>query len=136
DLIQAIQACFGENNNRYLVIMGERGQGKSHIMGVIHHAFKDPKMFMSWIEGWRSKLSYPVKINQPPSNFLALTVPLHEQGYEFLWDPIFQHHPEGKKLEGKWEAKKDTMPIPTKADLITAFEIQPVALILDEFQTW
>lgn len=136
DLIQAIEACFGANNNRYLVIMGERGQGKSHIMGVIHHAFKDPKMFMSWIDGWKSKLSYQIKINQPPSNFLALTVPLHEQGYEFLWDPIFQHHPEGKKLEGKWEAKKDTMPIPTKADLITALEIQPVALILDEFQTW
>ncbi len=136
DLIQALEACFGDNNNRYLVIMGERGQGKSHIMGVIHHAFKDPEIFMSWIDSWSGKLTNNIKITTPPSNFLALTVPLHEQGYEYLWSPIFENHSEGKKLEGKWEAKNETMPVPTKADLIEAFQIQPVALILDEFQTW
>ncbi|MEI8347399.1 MAG: hypothetical protein WCG27_08025 [Pseudomonadota bacterium] len=27
DLIQALEACFGTDNRRYLVIMGERGQG-------------------------------------------------------------------------------------------------------------
>ena len=136
DLIQSLEACFGSDNRRYLVIMGDRGQGKSHIMGVIHHAFKDPKTFMSWIEVWKGRLSFNFKINEPSSNFLAITVALHEQGYEFLWDPFFQHHPEGQKLEGKWEAKKDTMPIPAKQDLIEAFKIKPVAFILDEFQTW
>ena len=56
DLLQALEACFGPDNNKYLVIMGERGQGKSHIMGVIHHAFKDPKTFSKWLESWKSKL--------------------------------------------------------------------------------
>jgi hypothetical protein len=136
DLIHALEACFGTENRRYLVIMGERGQGKSHIMGVIHHAFKDPKTFMGWLDTWKSRLSFDFKISEPSSNFLAITVALHEQGYEFLWDPLFLHHPEGKKLEGKWEAKKDTMPIPSKQDLIEALKLKPVALILDEFQTW
>lgn len=136
DLIQSLEACFGNDNRRYLVIMGERGQGKSHIMGVIHHAFKDPKVFMSWLDAWKGRLAFNFKINEPSSNFLAITVALHEQGYEYLWSPFFQHHPEGKKLEGKWEAKKDTMPIPTKQDLIDALKFKPVALILDEFQTW
>ncbi|MBC7429623.1 MAG: hypothetical protein H7336_13480 [Bacteriovorax sp.] len=136
DLIQALEACFGSDNRRYLVIMGERGQGKSHIMGVIHHAFKDPKTFMAWLDVWKDRLSFKFKINEPSSNFLALTVALHEQGYEFLWGPIFEHHPEGKKLEGKWEARRDTMPIPSKQDLIEAFKLKPTALILDEFQTW
>ncbi len=136
DLIQALESCFGQDNHRYLVIMGERGQGKSHIMGVIHHAFKDPKRFMSWINNWKGKLPHSITISEPQSNFLALTVPLHEQGYEFLWDPIFQHHPEGQKLAGKWEAKRETMPVPTKNDLIAALKVQPVALIFDEFQTW
>jgi hypothetical protein len=129
DLIQALEACFGSDNQRYLVIMGERGQGKSHIMGVIHHAFKDPKTFMGWLDAWKGRLSFNFKV-------AAITVALHEQGYEFLWDTIFQHHPEGKKLEGKWEARKETMPIPSKQDLIEAFKIKPTALILDEFQTW
>ncbi len=136
DLIQALEACFGLDNTRYLVIMGERGQGKSHIMGVIHHAFKDPKTFMAWLDAWKGRIPFSFKINEPSSNFLALTVALHEQGYEFLWDPIFQHHPEGQRLKGKWEAKRDTMPLPSKPDLIEALKIKPVVLILDEYQTW
>ncbi len=136
DLLQALEACFSQDSKRYLVIMGERGQGKSHIMGVIHHALKDPNAFMKWLELWKSKLSYHGNISVPPKNFLVITAPIHEQGYEFLWSPIFDHHPEGKKLEGKWEAKKDTMPVPSKQDLISAFEKQPTALIFDEFQTW
>ena len=69
DLIQSLEACFGDNNNRYLVIMGSRGQGKSHIMGVIHHAFKDPKGFMSWINNWKENLDYNIKVNEPSSTF-------------------------------------------------------------------
>ena len=136
DLLQALEACFSKDASRYLVIMGERGQGKSHIMGVIHHAFKDPNIFMSWLAQWKSKLSYDPKVSLPPSNFLVVTVALHEQGYEYLWSPIFKHHPEGLRLEGKWEARKETMPVPAKQDIIDALEKKPIALIFDEFQTW
>lgn len=136
DLLQALEACFGPENNRYLVIMGERGQGKSHIMGVIHHAFKDPKTFSKWLESWKPKLSYQPKIELPSTEFLVITVALHDQGFEFLWDPIFKHHPEGQRLQGKWEAKKDTVPVPSRDDLIEALKKKPVALIFDEFQTW
>jgi hypothetical protein len=136
DLLQALEACFSQDSKRYLVIMGERGQGKSHIMGVIHHAFKEPVAFMAWLDRWKSKLSYDAKISQPPKNFLVLTTALHEQGYEYLWSPIFKHHPEGARLEGKWEARRETMPVPAKQDIIEALEKKPVALIFDEFQTW
>jgi len=136
DLLQALEACFSNDSSRYLVIMGERGQGKSHIMGVIHHAFKDPKIFMSWLAQWKSKLSYGPKVVTPPSNFLVVTTALHEQGYEYLWSPIFKHHPEGARLEGKWEARRETMPVPGKQDIIEALEKKPIALIFDEFQTW
>lgn len=136
DLLQALEACFGPDNNRYLVIMGERGQGKSHIMGVIHHAFKEPKTFTNWLEQWKPKLAYQPKIQLPSSEFLVITVALHDQGFEFLWDPIFKMHPEGQRLQGKWEAKRETSPVPSKDDLVDAFKKKPVALIFDEFQTW
>ena len=136
DLLQALEACFDPDSNRYLVIMGERGQGKSHIMGVIHHAYKDPKTFSTWLDQWRPKLAYQPKIKTPSSEFLVITVALHDQGFEFLWDPIFKLHPEGQRLQGKWEAKRETIPVPSKDDLIEALKKKPVALILDEFQTW
>lgn len=136
DLLQALEACFGPDNSRYLVIMGERGQGKSHIMGVIHHAFKDPKTFINWIEQWKTKISYQPKIQAPTTEFLAITVALHDQSFEFLWDPIFKFHPEGQRMQGRWEGKRDTIAVPAKEDLIEAFNKKPVALILDEFQTW
>lgn len=136
DLLEALEACFGPEGRRYLVIMGERGQGKSHIMGVIHHAFKDPKALIGWLESWESKLSYKPKISVPNKSFKVITVALHEQNFEFLWDPIFKFHSEGQRLQGKWEAKKDTIPHPAKQDLIESFQKEPVALILDEYQTW
>lgn len=137
DVLRALEACFNPEENRYLVIMGERGQGKSHILGVIHHAYHSPERFLSWLDEWKSRLSYKPKVqitNQIP--FQVVTVALHEQQYEYLWSPIFKHHPEGERLLGKYEAKRETNPVPSKADLVEAFRKKPLVLILDEFQTW
>ena len=136
DLLEALEACFAPEGTRYVVIMGERGQGKSHIMGVLHHALHDPKTFSSWLDSWMPKLSYKPKVMAPDNKFKVITVALHEQNFEYLWDPIFKFHSEGQRLQGKWEAKKDSIPYPSKEDLLEAFKKQPVALILDEFQTW
>ncbi len=41
DVRKALRA-IATPEGRPVVIIGERGQGKSHILGILHHAFKNP----------------------------------------------------------------------------------------------
>jgi hypothetical protein len=41
DLIKALQA-IGPHQDRPVVLIGERGVGKSHLMAALHHAGTDP----------------------------------------------------------------------------------------------
>lgn len=62
---------------------------------------------------------------------------LHRQNYKFLWDLLFERHPKGEFIKGKWEAQGDKKTnVPSDKLLLELFEAQPTALILDEYQTW
>lgn len=62
---------------------------------------------------------------------------LHLHRYKFLWDILFERHPDGKYFECKWqglgEKKTD---VPSDLILVEMFQKQPAFVIFDEFQTW
>jgi len=47
DVLKAIEAV-GPGQGRPLVLIGERGQGKSHVMGVLYHAITDADATKRW----------------------------------------------------------------------------------------
>lgn len=55
DLLNAIEAV-GPDSRRPVVLIGERGQGKSHIMGVLYHAFQSPGDTLGWMKEWAGRL--------------------------------------------------------------------------------
>lgn len=137
DLLKAIEAV-GPGKTRPVVLIGERGQGKSHLMAALYHALTDAAQTRQWLNTWAERLNNP-RIGQLPlrSGVQVISESLHKQRVKYLWDLLFDRHPHGKYVRGKWEApgseKTDVPPEPLLLELLRQ---QPVALILDEFQTW
>ncbi len=138
DLLQILEATQ-PGKSRPVVLLGGRGQGKSHLMAAMWHGMKDPAEATTWLAGWASKLNRP-ELNQLKfrTDFFTIAESLHQQRYKFLWDLLFERHPKGAFIKGKWEgtdpAKKTD--IPSVDLLMEMFKAQPTALLLDEFQTW
>ena len=62
---------------------------------------------------------------------------LHLHNYKFLWDLLFERHPQGAYYRGAWEKHGESKTeVPSYALILEMLEKQPTALILDEFQTW
>ena len=137
DLLKGIEAV-GPNQGRPIVAIGERGLGKSHLMAALYHAVNDPVSTGAWLKSWATTLGDP-RIGQIAmrSGMLVIGESLHRQRYKFLWDLLFERHPHGTYIQGKWEgigaAKTD---VPSDKLIIELLEKQPTMLLLDEFQTW
>lgn len=137
DVLTAVES-IGPDQGRPVVLIGERGQGKSHIMATLVHALNDATATRSWLEDWASRLTMP-KVAEIPlrSGMHVISENLHRQNYKFLWDLLFERHPKGDYIQGKWEAQGDKKTnVPGDKLLREMFESQPTALILDEYQTW
>lgn len=137
DLLKAIEAV-GPNQGRPVVVIGERGLGKSHLMGALHHAVNDPASTAEWLNAWAAKLKEPqiAKIALR-TGMQVIGESLHRQRYKFLWDLLFERHPHGTYIKGKWEgmgaAKTD---VPSDKLIVELLQHTPTMLLLDEFQTW
>lgn len=137
DLLKALEAV-GPGQARPLVLIGERGQGKSHLMAALYHALTDTSTTESWLQTWADRLGSP-KIAQMPlrTGMHVVSESLHRQRYKFLWDILLDNHPHGEFIRGKWEGlgpkKTDVPPDRLVFELL---QKKPTALILDEFQTW
>ena len=137
DVLQAIEAV-GPDGGRPLVLIGERGQGKSHVMGVLYHALTASEATQGWLKEWGSRLDDD-RIGELPlrEGMQVITESLHRQSYKYLWDLLLDRHPHGDWARGKWEGlgdkKTDVFPYDILLELL---QKQPTALILDEFQTW
>lgn len=137
DLLKGIEAV-GPNQGRPVVIIGERGLGKSHLMAALYHAVNDPTSTGQWLNSWASTLGDP-KIAQIAlrSGMQVIGESLHRQRFKFLWDLLLDRHPHGTYIRGKWEgmgaAKTD---VPSDKLIIELLEQAPTMLLLDEFQTW
>lgn len=137
DMLKSLEAT-GPGHGRPLVILGERGLGKSHVMAALYHALTDETATRSWLKAWASNLGDP-KIGELPlrSGMEVITESLHRQRYKFLWDLLFEKHPHGAFIRGKWEGMGVGKPdVPSDELMLEMFKKQPTALLLDEFQTW
>ena len=137
DVVAALQA-IGPHQHRPVVLIGERGVGKSHLMAVLHHAGTDQAATQGWLDYWASTLNRPdlATINLRPS-MKVISEKLTGNSYKFLWDLLFDNHPKGQFIRGKWEAEgKRQTNVPSETLIEELLQDQPVMLLLDEFQTW
>ena len=139
DLIGMLRAA-GPGQSRPIALMGERGLGKSHLLGALYHALTDHDATKAWLTYWAGVLGddYAYLENLPLRTGLeVITASLHQQRYPFLWDVLFEQHPDGKVYRAIWEHNSATQTaVPSIDILLPMFEKHPTALILDEFQTW
>lgn len=135
DVQTALKAISAKNAGRPIVLMGDRGRGKSHIMAVMHHGIQSPDVVESWLQDWGGKLdSNELKTTEMLKGYVAISEPVHNHEYPLLWDLLFDRHPKGQYYRGQFESM--TQPFPPRTLLEKMFEDQPTCLILDEFQTW
>lgn len=137
DLLKGIEAV-GPNQGRPVVVIGERGLGKSHLMAALYHAVNDATSTSAWLKSWATTLGDPQidKIGLR-TGMTVIGESLHRQRYKFLWDLLFDRHPHGSYIKGKWEGmgvgKTD---IPSDELILELLQHTPTMLLLDEFQTW
>jgi len=137
DLLKGIEAV-GPDQGRPVVVIGERGLGKSHLLAALYHAVTDAASTGAWLNSWATILGAPQigKIGLR-SGMQVIGESLHRQRYKFLWDLLLERHPHGAYIKGKWEgmgaAKTD---IPSDQLILELLERGPTMLLLDEFQTW
>jgi hypothetical protein len=137
DLLKALEAV-GPSQNRPVVLIGERGQGKSHLLATLYHALTSPAVVQEWLRAWAARLGTPRVAEMPlRSGMHVVRESLHRQNYKGLWDVLLDNHPHGAFIRGKWEAqgarRTDVLP---QVLLVELLQAQPTALILDEYQTW
>ncbi len=137
DLLKGIEAV-GPDQGRPVVVIGERGLGKSHLLAALYHAVTDAASTGAWLNSWATILGAP-QIGEIGlrSGMQVIGESLHRQRYKFLWDLLLERHPHGAYIKGKWEgmgsAKTD---IPSDQLILELLERGPTMLLLDEFQTW
>jgi uncharacterized protein DUF499 len=137
DLLKTIEAVQ-PGKAKPVVIIGSRGQGKSHLMATISHMFKDPAAGKEWINEWGGRIANASLENiSLDTDMHVIAESLHLQKNKFLWDLLFENHPNGTYIQGKWEGQGDKKTdIPSYDLILELLQKQPVVLILDEFQTW
>ena len=95
DVLKAIEAV-GPDKGRPVVVIGERGLGKSHLMATIFHAVNDPVATRAWLDSWSKILNQPsMEKIELRHGLMVIGESLHRQRYKFLWDLLFEKHPHG-----------------------------------------
>jgi hypothetical protein len=137
DLLRVFEATQPDKS-RPVVLLGARGQGKSHLLAALWHTMKDSAEATRWLNYWAASLNRPeIKTLKFRGDFHVIAESLFRQRFKFLWDLLFERHPKGEFVKGKWEgmgAAKTN--VPSIDLLLEMFKAQPTALLLDEFQTW
>ncbi|MRF92863.1 hypothetical protein GIJ66_25125, partial [Klebsiella quasipneumoniae] len=112
-----------------LVIIGARGQGKSHLMAALSHMHQDKDATVNWLNDWSTRLKNPDIANlKLQYGMHVITESLHLQRYKHVWDVLFDQHPHGNIIKAKWEVHGTEVP---GYDLILEMaENKPFILIL------
>jgi hypothetical protein len=135
DVQTALKALSTKTRRRPIVLLGDRGRGKSHIMAVMHHAVQSPEIVETWMRDWGTRLGCEeLKSASLVKGYIAISEPVHNHEYPLLWNLLFDRHPRGDFYRGQFAAKKQ--PFPPRTLLEKMFEEKPTCLILDEFQKW
>ena len=135
DVQRALDAISAARSGKPIVLLGQRGSGKSHIMALLHHGFNSPDSVESWAHQWSSRTeSSKLAELSLQRGFTPISETLSNQEYPCLWDVIFDRHPKGGYYRGKFDSSGTS--IPSKSLLQDMFQEQRTALIFDEMQTW
>ena len=136
DLLKTIEAT-GPGQSRPVVLLGARGQGKSHLMAALYHLCHDPGAGSEWLSQWASHLKNShLATLKLRNDCFVIAESLHLQRYKYLWDILFKLHPRGQWYEAKWLGMGDKKTdVPSYDLMMEMFTDQPTVLILDEFQT-
>ena len=134
DLIKCIEG-IAPGQGKPIVLMGGRGQGKSHIIAAGHHVLASPDAAKSWLDEWAQHLGN-AHFSQIPlrTGFRVITEQLHNQRYATLWDMLFDRTPKGAYFRGKFEQAGTS--VPSRELILELLAEEPLALLLDEYQTW
>ncbi len=137
DLLKTIEATQ-QGQSRPVVLLGSRGQGKSHLMAALYHLCQSPEAGASWLSEWSDHLKNPqIASLKLRNDCFVIAESLHLQRYKYLWDILFALHPRGQWYEAKWSGMGDKKTdVPSYDLMMEMFTDQPTVLILDEFQTW
>jgi len=137
DLLKTIEATQ-QGESRPVVLLGSRGQGKSHLMAALYHLCQDVDAGKAWLKEWADHLKNPQIANlKLRDDCHVIAESMHLQRHKFLWDILFQLHPRGQWYEAKWSGMGDKKTdVPSYDLMMEMFSEQPTVLILDEFQTW
>jgi hypothetical protein len=137
DVLKLLEAS-GPSQGRPIVLKGERGQGKSHLMAVLYHALTSQPDASNWLKNWSSILANErIAGLQLRDGMHVISESMHQQHYKYLWDVLFDNHPNGDYCRGKWEALGDKKTdVPSDTIIMEMLEHTPTVLVLDEFQTW
>ena len=137
DALAALEAaCSGRG--RPLVLIGERGQGKSHLLGLLYHGLTDPAAARRWLTSWANRLGDRTLADLALRGGMhVISESLHRQSYRHLWELLFDRHPHGAEVRGMWKGRGDRRTDVPGYDLLLELVTRtPTALVLDEFQTW
>lgn len=55
DVLNALRTLSQTRRPRPVVLMGDKGRGKSHIMAVMHHAVESPDQVEKWLKSWSER---------------------------------------------------------------------------------
>jgi predicted AAA+ superfamily ATPase len=58
DVVSAMEA-IGPGHGQPVVLIGERGQGKSHLLAALYHGFNSPEVTAEWLKAWGIRLGQP-----------------------------------------------------------------------------
>ncbi len=135
DVQTALRQISSVRAKRPIVLMGDRGRGKSHIMAVLHHAVQSSDQVEQWAKSWGTGLDLPALMDLAlEQGFIPISEAVHNNEYPLLWNLLFDRHPKGEYYRGQFESLKQHMP--PRSLLEKMFEEQPTVLVLDEFQKW
>jgi ATPase subunit of ABC transporter with duplicated ATPase domains len=96
DLLKTIEAT-SPGHSRPVVLLGARGQGKSHLMAALYHLCHDPDAGSAWLSEWESHLkNSQIAEFKLRNDCFVIAESLHLQRYKYLWDILFQLHPKGQ----------------------------------------
>lgn len=107
-------------------------------MAALYHAVTDPNSTRAWLSAWATTLEKPDIAKIPLRDGMhVIGESLHRHRYKFLWDVLFENHPHGTFIKGKWEGQgASKTEIPSDQLIIELLQNKPTMLLLDEFQTW
>ncbi|MBO7350129.1 MAG: hypothetical protein J6U18_00845, partial [Acetobacter sp.] len=99
DLLQAIEAVSSKNlkeeKGRPVVVIGERGSGKSHLMAALYHVVQTPDLAQKWLDHWAARYndacikSFIKSLTLRQEKMHVICENMNDHNYNALWDVLF-----------------------------------------------